>query len=289
MDDRPKTSQAGEGDGASDIIRTGLIGMDIQGSRSPAMHMGEAAAQGILLDYALFDLSLDRGISGDLAATLDRVRAAGFAGVNITHPFKQRVMAMLDTVSDDAWAIGAVNTVVFRDGISTGYNTDSAGFAESFDRQLGGVALDRAVQFGAGGAGAATAMAMLQLGCRDLVIVDSQIDRAVELVARLPEGRARTLTGTIADALAAADGIVNATPIGMEGHPGSPVDPALLRPAMWVAEIVYFPIETELLQAARRIGCRTAHGGEMAVFQAAAAYDLFTGGHADRQRMIANF
>jgi shikimate dehydrogenase len=273
---------------AAGTVLTGLIGMDIQSSRSPEMHMREAAAQGIALRYELFDLAGEDHASAYLATTLDAVQRAGFAGVNITHPFKQSVMPLLDRLSDEACAIGAVNTVVFGTEGRVGYNTDSSGFAEGFERQLGGADVARVVQIGAGGAGAATAMAMVNLGCRDLIIIDPQGDRAEDLVSRLPGGIAR-VGSDLATELAAASGLINATPVGMEGYPGSPVDVALLRPDLWVADVVYFPLETALLRAARAIGCRTAHGGDMAVFQAARAFDLFTGHHADRERMAANF
>jgi len=272
----------------SGTVLTGLIGVDIQSSRSPEMHMREAAAQGIALRYELFDLAGADHRSADLAGTLDTVERAGFAGVNITHPFKQSVIALLDRLSDEARAIGAVNTVVFGDDGRVGYNTDSSGFAEGFERQLAGASVEHVVQIGAGGAGAATAMAMVNLGCRHLVIIDSQADRAADLVSRLP-GTVARVGHDLAAELAAASGLINATPIGMEGYPGSPIDVALLRADLWVADVVYFPLETELLRAARAIGCRTAHGGDMAVFQAARAFDLFTGRRADRERMAANF
>ncbi|HSI19331.1 MAG TPA: shikimate dehydrogenase [Sphingomonas sp.] len=275
------------GTGAGAVL-TGLIGMDIQSSRSPEMHMREAAAQGIALRYELFDLAGADHASADLAGTLDAVERAGFAGVNITHPFKQSVIALLDRLSDEARAIGAVNTVVFGADGRVGYNTDSSGFAEGFERQLADAQVDRVVQIGAGGAGAATAMAMVNLGCRELVIIDSQVERAEDLVSRLPGTIARVGRDLAAE-LGAASGLINATPIGMEGYPGSPIDTALLRAELWVADVVYFPLETELLRAARAIGCRTAHGGDMAVFQAARAFDLFTGHRADRERMAANF
>ena len=269
-------------------IKAGLIGMDIQGSRSPAMHGREARAQGLALTYTLFDLAIDGRSEGDLAATLDTVGSEGFAGVNVTHPFKQLVIALLDDLSDEARAIGAVNTVVFREGRRVGYNTDSSGFAEGFERQLPGADVARVVQIGAGGAGAATAMAMVQLGCEQLVIFDSQEDRANALVSRLPGNAARVGTDIGAE-MRDATGLINATPIGMEGHPGTPVDLMLITPRIWVADVVYFPLETALLKAARAAGCRTAHGGDMAVFQAARAFDLFTGHHADRARMTASF
>jgi shikimate dehydrogenase len=131
-------------------------------------------------------------------------------------------------------------------------------------------------------------MAMVNLGCRELIIVDPQGDRADALASRLPGAIART-AADLAGEVAVASGLINATPIGMEGYPGSPVDTALLHPRLWVADVVYFPLETELLRAARALGCRVAHGGDMAVFQAARAFDLFTGHRADRERMTANF
>lgn len=288
MVDETNADGASEGRTAPAVVLTGLIGMDIQGSRSPAIHEHEAAAQGFPLRYQLFDLALDGASAEDLAATLDKAERAGLAGVNVTHPFKQQVIALLDHLSDEAKAIGAVNTVVFQGGQRTGYNTDSSGFAEGFQRQLSGADISHVVQIGAGGAGAATAMAMVGLGCQDLVIIDVQAERAAELVSRLPGNVAR-VGSDVAHELASASGLVNATPIGMQGHAGLPVDPSLLHPGLWVADVVYFPLETQLLQAARALGCRTAHGGDMAVFQAARAFDLFTGRHADRERMVANF
>jgi shikimate dehydrogenase len=282
--------QAAGGEGP--VILCGLVGMDIQASRSPAMHMREGDAQGLRLTYRLFDLAAGGHSADDLARMIDAIELTGFSGVNITHPFKQRVIPLLHELSDEAQAIGAVNTVIFRDGRRIGHNTDWSGFAEGFERQLAGAALGRVVQVGAGGAGAATAMAMVNLQCRELVIHDPQRDRAEALAARFAQQAPATVVRVAADLaqeIGAADGIINASPIGMEGHPGMPIDGALLRPDMWVADVVYFPLETALLRAARALGCRTAHGGDMAIFQAARAFDLFTGRTADRERMVANF
>jgi shikimate dehydrogenase len=278
---------------ASEPILTGLIGTHIQKSRSPHMHMREADAQGIRLAYKLFDLSESALEAGSLAVTLDAVQKAGFSGVNITHPFKQDVISLLDQLSADARRIGAVNTVLFRSGLRTGYNTDCVGFLESFERQLQGVAMKKAVQLGAGGAGAATAMAMLDLGCSELAIFDHEESRALELARRLnsstsSQNKVRMITDLNSE-LADADGLINATPVGMDGHPGTPVALELLRSEMWVAEIVYFPLETQLLKDARALGCRTANGAQMAIFQAARAFDLFTGRKANRERMLADF
>jgi shikimate dehydrogenase len=216
----------------------------------------------------------------------------GFAGLNVTHPCKQAVIPHLDELSADAAALGAVNTVVLHDGRATGHNTDWWGFAESFRRNLPGVSLDRVVQLGAGGAGAAVAHALLTLGVRELAISDVDAARSTGLAAalceRFGEGRARAVDDLPA-AMAEADGLVHCTPTGMHAHPGLPLPAALLRPSLWVAEIVYFPLETELVRVARRLGCRTLDGGGMAVFQAVEAFRLFTGATPNPERMLRHF
>jgi shikimate dehydrogenase len=203
------------------------------------------------------------------------------------------VIPLLDELSSDARAIGAVNTVVFgRDGRTTGHNTDWSGFYESFGRELSDAPRERVAQLGAGGAGSAVAHALLTAGVERLQIFDTYRDRAAGLAAdlnrRFGAGRAAP-TDDAAGAVAAADGLVNTTPVGMVGHPGMPVPRDWLRPGLWVAEIVYFPLETELLRTARAVGCRTMDGGMMAVFQAVGAFRLFTGIEPDADRMIRHF
>jgi shikimate dehydrogenase len=270
----------------------GLIGAGIQASLTPAMHEREGAEQGLDYAYRLFDLD-DLGLGVEaLPGLLARAGLDGFAGLNITHPCKRAVLAHLDELSDDARAIGAVNTVVLRDGRKFGHNTDWVGFAESFRRDLPGAALRKVVQLGAGGAGAATAHAVLKLGAEHLVLFDVEINRARELAAnlntRFGEGRA-VAVGEFDAAMRDADGLIHATPTGMEKYPGLPLPADLLRPGIWVAEIVYFPLETELLRTARALGCRTLDGSGMAVFQAADAFRLFTGITPDVERMRQHF
>jgi shikimate dehydrogenase len=199
---------------------------------------------------------------------------------------------LLDELSDDAAAIGAVNTVVFSAGKRIGHNTDCFGFAESFRRGLGDVARNNVVLLGAGGAGSAVANAALQSGVGRLVIHDPDSARAVSLAGRLSNRFGPHCVATITDlaaAMAKADGLIQATPIGMLGYPGLPLPIELLRSSHWVAEIVYFPLETELLRRARALGCRTLDGGGMAVFQAAEAFRLFTGVTPDYERMLNCF
>jgi shikimate dehydrogenase len=202
------------------------------------------------------------------------------------------VVPLLHELSPDAAALGAVNTVVLRDGRRIGHNTDCSGFAEAFRRGLPDVRRGRVVQLGAGGAGAAVAHALLGAGVGHLAIADTEEPRAMALAeglaARFGAGRA-TAGGDLAAELAAADGLVNCTPVGMAKLPGTPLPVTLLRAGLWVAEIVYFPLETALLRAARALGCRTLDGGGMAVFQAAGAFRLFTGREPDSARMLRHF
>lgn len=270
----------------------GLIGSGIQASLSPALHEQEAAAQGLRAMYRLIDL--DRlGLAPDaLGELLTAAERMGFGGLNITYPCKQAVIPLLHDLSADARELGAVNTVVLRDGRRTGHNTDCSGFAEGFRRGLPGVERARVVQLGAGGAGAAVAHALLAEGVGRLAVFDVEAPRAAALAAGLCArfGAGRAVAGeAIGDAVAAADGLVNCTPVGMAKLPGMPLPAALLRPALWVAEIIYFPLETALLRAARDLGCRTLDGSGMAVFQAAGAFRLFTGREPDGERMLRHF
>lgn len=276
-----------------DTYLVGLIGSGIGPSLSPALHEREADRQGLRYLYRLIDIDV-LGVGPE--AVGDLVRAArdlGFDGLNITHPCKQLVIDHLDELAPQAAALGAVNTVVFERGRAVGHNTDVTGFAASFARGLPDVPLERVVQLGAGGAGAAVAHAVLTLGAGHVTVVDAMPDRAADLAAGLNRhfgaGRAAAATpDALGGLLGRGDGVVHATPTGMAAHPGLPFPAELLHPGLWVAEVVYRPLETELLRTARAVGCATLDGGGMAVFQAADAFRLFTGREPDAVRMLAD-
>jgi len=286
---------------AKDSFLVGLIGSGIGPSLSPALHEREADRQGLRYLYRLIDIDV-LGVGAH--AVGDLVRAArdlGFGGLNITHPCKQLVIDHLDALDPRAEALGAVNTVVFEEGRATGHNTDVTGFAASFARGLPDVPLERVVQLGAGGAGAAVAHATLTLGAGRVTVVDALPERAADLAASLnrhfgagradaatPDRLAALIGGADGDGGGTVDGLVHATPTGMAAHPGLPVPAELLHPGLWVAEVVYRPLETELLRTARATGCATLDGGGMAVFQAADAFRLFTGREPDTTRMLAD-
>lgn len=274
------------------MIYSGLIGRAILASRSPWLHEQEARAQGVALSYQIYDFT-QRGLDdAALGAVVGELRDAGFAGFNVTYPFKQQVIASLDALDDSAEIVGAVNTVAIRDGRLIGYNTDMSGFRQSVVEGLPDARMQRVLQLGAGGAGAAVASALLSLGVERLDIADINADRAAALAAMLAArfGKERVGIRVANDgATDAIDGIVNATPVGLAANPGLPIDAALIEARHWIADIVYFPLETEFLRLARFKGCRTLDGSGMVINQAASALKIITGIEADRARMRQSF
>jgi shikimate dehydrogenase len=260
----------------------GLIGAGIERSLAPLLQEDEGRHHGLRIHYQLIDAGNDA-----LPTLIAAARIMGFAGLNITFPCKQAVIPLLDELSDEAHAIGAVNTIV-RDGARlVGHNTDGSGWAWGFQRVLPEADLSRVVLLGAGGAGSACADAVLRLGASEVLICDREPSRAAELAQRL--GSRAKAAPDLAHALAGASGLIHATPTGMASYPGLPLSEALLRPPLWVSEIVYVPLETELLKAARRAGCAVVDGGHMNVGQAVRGFELFTGLKADAARMDAHF
>lgn len=273
----------------------GLIGDGVIPSLTPPMHEREGAAHGLLYLYRPIDIAA-LGLPAERVGELvTAARNLGYNGLNITHPCKQLVIEHLDEVDDDAARLGAVNTVVIEEGGRTvGHNTDWSGFLGAFRSGLPGARLARVVQLGAGGAGSAVAYALLMAGVEHLSIIDVDAGRAetraAELAAMFPGASVEgSTTAELASLLKAADGVVHCTPTGMAAHPGTPFDTSLLDARQWVADIVYRPIETELVREARAAGCRVLDGGRMAVGQAVDAFRIFTGREPDAERMRAHF
>ncbi|WP_055612773.1 shikimate dehydrogenase [Streptomyces phaeochromogenes] len=276
-----------------DSYLVGLIGSGIVTSLSPALHEREADRHGLRYLYRLIDLDTLGTAPERVGELLDGAQDTGFTGLNITHPCKQLVIEHLDALSEQAEAVGAVNTVVFGEGRATGHNTDVTGFGASFARSLPQARLERVVLLGAGGAGAAVAHAVLARGAGHLTVLDLQAHRATGLAASLTRhygtGRASAETlDRLPALLAGADGLLHATPTGMAAHPGLPLPAELLHPRLWVADVVYRPLETALLRTARERGCTVLDGLGMVVFQAADAFRLFTGREPDSARMLAD-
>ena len=271
----------------------GLVGQGIGPSLTPALHMAEGREHGLDYVYRTIDLT-EIGVAPErIGEILEWARALGFNALNVTHPCKQLVIPHLDDVDGAAAALGAVNTVIFGDRV-VGYNTDAPGFATGFAEGLPGAGTGSVVLLGAGGAGAAVGHALLDLGVEHLSVVDLDVDRAAALARDLADRHtAARVDASAFDKLSIllphSDGVVHCTPTGMADHPGIPFDEALLHAGLWVADIVYRPLDTALLKAARAAGCRTLDGGHMAVHQATTAFELITGITPNADRMSRHF
>jgi shikimate dehydrogenase len=275
-----------------DTILTGLIGAAIGKSRSPVLHQSEAAAHGKVGLYRLIDLDV-LGLGPEaLPELLTSAERFGFSGLNITYPCKQAVMAHLHELSPHAEALGAVNTVVLRDGRRMGHNTDWSGYAASLRADLPGADMSHVVLFGTGGAGAAVAYALLMSGVGRLSLVDTDPARSAALATQLGPRFPKAGIAAVTDprtAVREASGLVNATPVGMDKFPGTPFPAEWIEPRHWVSDIVYFPLVTAFLAAARKRGCRTLDGSGMNVHQAAEGFCLMTGLTPSPERLRAVF
>jgi shikimate dehydrogenase len=270
-----------------DRMQLGLIGRNIQRSLSPVLHEDALQAAGLSGSYRLMDTDLSGKSLGD---TLRLATTSGFAGFNVTFPYKEEIIPLLDKLSPEARKMGAVNTVVVQpDKRLYGYNTDNFGFVRAFEEALGRAAANdkTVVLVGAGGAGRAVAFALLELGVTCLLIYDSDCSRAAQLVQDVQNhyGRRASVIEHLDESVAGADGVVNASPVGMRGIPGRPVPEDLIEKQEWVADVVYTPIETEFLKSAKKKRIAVMNGGGMCVHQAAQAFQLFTGRQPDVERM----
>ena len=256
-------------------ILTGLVGAPIAQSAAPAMHEGAVEALGLHCHYQLIEVA---GAGRDeLKLMLEGIRRLGFAGINVTFPYKEAVLDLLDELSPGAAQIGAVNTVVVRDNRLIGHNTDRTGFARAIAPLVAASSPGCVALIGAGGVGKAIAFALAGLGVSELRIFDTEPDKAAQLVAKL-EGHTKTsVAHNVEDALRDVVGLVNASPVGMLPSVATPVPDGLLHAGLWVADAVYSPLWTPLLTAAKARGATVMTGRELAIYQAADAFELFTG------------
>ncbi|KJC61475.1 shikimate dehydrogenase [Bradyrhizobium sp. LTSPM299] len=257
-----------------DRFLTGLIGYPIAHSAAPAMHEQAAAALGAHCHYQLIEVA--GAGRDDLCAMLDGVRRLGFAGVNVTFPYKEAVVDWLDDLAPDARAIGAVNTIVVDGTRLVGHNTDATGFRRAIEPLLATTPSGAIALVGAGGVGKAIAFALAGLGVGDIRIFDADGVKAAQLAGQLQDRATVRCVTSIEAALDGAAGLVNATPVGMLPSRDTPVPEALLHPAMWVADAVYTPLWTPLLTSAKAKGATVLTGRDLAINAAADAFALFT-------------
>ncbi|MGD9703623.1 MAG: shikimate dehydrogenase [Acidimicrobiia bacterium] len=246
-----------------------VIGAPVRHSLSPAIHNAAFLATG--LDWVYVALAVE---AGRVPEAIAGMRALGIGGLSVTMPHKEAVHDAVDVLDAAAAALRTVNTVVpLPDGRLAGHTTDGAGFVDSLRLDAGvDPAGMRVAVLGAGGAARAVVDALARAGAAEVVVVNRSADRGVAAAALAgAAGRA----GTLAD-VATADLVVNATSIGM-GTEELPLDPALLHGGQVVADLVYHPLDTALLRAARAAGARPVDGLGMLVHQAARAFRLWTG------------
>lgn len=258
-----------------DRFLTGLLGYPIAHSAAPVMHEQAATALGVRCHYQLIEVA--GAGRDDVHAMLDGIRRLGFAGVNVTFPYKEAVVDWLDDLAPDARAIGAVNTIVVDGARLIGHNTDATGFARAIKPLLATTPRGAIALIGAGGVGKAIAFALAGLGAAEIRIFDSDAAKAAQLAGPLQD---RIAVRSVADVAAAVDGVaglVNATPIGMLPSRDMPLPDALLHRSMWVADAVYSPLWTPLLLAAKAKGAQVLTGRDLAINAAADAFALFTG------------
>jgi shikimate dehydrogenase len=187
------------------------------------------------------------------------------------------VVELLDDLSPGAKAIGAVNTVVVRDGKLTGHNTDTTGFGRAVKPLVANSDHGPVAVIGTGGVGKAIAFALASLGVSEIRIFDTDTSKAEQLISQLRDKQSIRLASSVEDAIDGAVGIVNGTPVGMLPNRGTPVPDAMLHSGLWVADAVYSPLWTPLLNTAKAKGAQVMTGRDLAIYQAADAFELFTG------------
>ena len=263
----------------SGLRMAAVIGDPVRHSRSPAIHNAAFAAAGIDWAFTAFEVPAGKG-----AEALDAMRVLGLAGMSVTMPLKAEVAAAADSVDEEVEILGAANCMVpLGDGRVHAANTDAAGFIAGL-RADAGVSAEglRVALMGGGGAARAVAWGLAAAGAADVAVINRTQAKA-EAAASIanvasPAGRPGRV-GTMDD-IAAADVVVNATSVGMGADPAMPCDPRLLRPGQVAVDLVYEPIETAWLVALRQRGVQAHNGLSMLAYQAAAAFELWTGAEA---------
>lgn len=269
---------------ASRVIRLGLIGDNIRLSRAPRLHQIAGRLCGL-------DVTYERMTPAELGADFDTVfeQCRGFRGINVTHPYKERVAAKLEIEAPLVRAMAACNTVVFDGGAARGFNTDHTGFIDAFRHTFGETADPGVAAIaGAGGVGKAVGFALGQLGASRLNLFDPDRPRAEALAAAVTaafDGLAIEIADSVEQAATGADGIVNCTPLGMAGYEGSAIPRSVIGGQQWAFDAVYTPVDTEFMRDARAAGLSVMSGYELFFHQGVNAFRIFTGREVDQQAL----
>lgn len=270
-------------------LKLGLLGTGIGRSRAPELHRLAGRLCGIEVGYDLIDLA--SAPTADFEAALETCRSQGYRGVNVTHPFKERATACVQIESESVRNLGAVNTVLFGDAgqAARGFNTDYSGFIKAFAVRFPGAVPGKVAIVGAGGVGRAIAFGLIKLGASELRLYDEDLKRCLRLAESLRRQGATDVIVCehIEQASDDADGLVNATPVGMHKYPGTPLPKALIGPQSWAFDAVYTPAKTQFLRDALAAGLDVLGGYELFFHQGIDAFELFSGMRVDAARLRA--
>lgn len=256
-------------------VRLGLIGDNIAASQAPRLHEVAGGLVGIPVSY---ERLVPRDVGQEFESVFETASREGFRGLNITYPYKERVLPLVSVPDCRVAALGAVNTVVFAPEGPLGYNTDWSGFVAGYRHTFGDRAPGPVCLLGAGGVGKAVAFGLLSLGLGDLTVVERYLPKAEALAAALrsaaPGLRVR-VTDNVSQGAAGATGLINCTPVGMVGHKGTPMARGLMRGAAWAFDAVYTPVETQFLSDAVAEGLVVMSGWELWFYQGLHAFAVF--------------
>jgi shikimate dehydrogenase len=267
-------------------LKLGLIGTGIGRSRAPDLHRLAGRLCGIEVTYDLIEQQSARPAALDPA--LAECRSEGYRGVNVTHPFKERAAELAYVPSEQVRPLAAVNTIRFDEQAQPqGFNTDHSGFKRAFKARFLDMPPGIVAMVGAGGVGRAIAFGLIELGAKEIRLFDTDVSRSDSLATALrPHSSARIVTcKTLKQATANADGLVNATPVGMHHHPGTPIPRELIDGQSWAFEAVYTPAETRFVLDATRAGLQVLGGYELFFYQGVDAFEIFSGVRVDEVRL----
>lgn len=277
------TQTAASGDACD--LQLGLIGDAIARSRSPALHVAAGRHAGLNVRY---DRLVPALLQRDFETVFKEVQTAGYRGVNITYPYKEQVAPMVQLADPVLAAIGAVNTVTFETDGPHGHNTDYTGFKAAYRIALGDGRPGPVLMLGAGGVGRAIAFGLADLGAETLILQDVDCAKAEGLARDLRTAFPAQRVLTEIDTDATLDGLINCTPIGMDGKPGNPMPGWAIARANWAFDAVYTPKDTAFLRAAEAQGLRILSGWELFFHQGLHAWAIFSGNNADAGRLRAD-
>jgi quinate/shikimate dehydrogenase (NAD+) len=267
-------------------LKLGLIGVGIGKSRAPELHRLAGELCGIAITYDLIEPPA--GVPYAFDEALQACRERGYRGVNVTYPFKERAAAAVQAASDPVRRLGAVNTVRFDGGVQPrGFNTDYTGFRRAFASRFPGRGPGVVAIVGAGGVGRAIGFALVDLHAAEIRLFDQDPAKSASVATALQDQTETrvAICRNLEDASAGADGLVNATPLGMHQHPGTPIPKHLIRKQAWAFDAIYTPTDTRFLLDAVEAGLDVLYGYELFFYQGVDAFEIFTGVRVDEAHL----